>query len=153
MKILVVTDSHGNFQNLINTFEKEKPEIVICAGDHSTDVEDLSFVKEDAEYYIVRGNCDFYDTKHEDILKIEVEGKNILLVHGHHYGVKSTYDYIRQEGKNQGVDLVVFGHTHIPYLEEENVKLFNPGALKDGLYGILDITKDKLEIEFKNIYE
>jgi len=153
VKILVVTDSHGNFQNLINTFEKEEPEIVLCAGDHSTDVEDLSFVKEDAEYYIVRGNCDFYDVKHEDILKIEVEGKTILLAHGHHYGVKSTYDYIREEGKKQEVDLVVFGHTHVPYLEEEDIKLFNPGALKDGLYGILDITKDKIDIEFKNLYE
>ena len=152
MKILVVTDSHGNFQNLINAYEKEEPQIVFCTGDHSTDAEDLSFVKEEADYYIVRGNCDYYDTKHDDILKVEVEGKTILLAHGHHYGVKSTYDLIRQEGLNQGVDMVVFGHTHTPYLEEKEVILFNPGALKDGFYGVLDIEEEKIDIALKSLY-
>ncbi len=153
MKILVVTDSHGNFQNLLNVYEREQPQIVFCAGDHSTDVEDLSFLKEEAEYYIVRGNCDYYDTRHEDILKLEVEGKSILLAHGHYYGVKSGYDLIRKEGENQDVDLVVFGHTHIPYLEEGKPTLFNPGALKDGFYGILEIQKERIDIELRNLYE
>lgn len=152
MKILVVTDSHGSFQNLINAFEEEKPQVVLCAGDHSTDAEDLSYVKEEADYYIVRGNCDYYDSKHEDILKIEVEGKKILLAHGHHFGVKSTYDLIRQEGFRQEVDMVVFGHTHTPYLEEKEVTLFNPGALKDGFYGVLEIEDERINITLKSLY-
>lgn len=151
MKILVVTDCHGHFENLLKAYETEEPQIVFCAGDHSTDVEELSFVKEEAEYYIVRGNCDYYDMKHEDLLKIEVEGKVFLLTHGHHYGVKSTYGLIREAGLNEGVDMVVFGHTHIPYLEKKEVTLFNPGALKDGLYGVLNIGNGRIDVELKSL--
>ena len=152
MKVLVVTDSHGNFQNLIDAYEREEPQVVFCTGDYSKDAEELSFVKENSDYYIVRGNCDYYDIKHDDILKVEVEGKTILLSHGHHYGVKLSYDLIRQEGLNQGVDMVVFGHTHIPYLEEKEVTLFNPGALKDGFYGVLDIEDGRIDIALKSLY-
>ena len=48
--------------------------------------------------------------------------------------------------------MVVFGHTHTPYLEEKEVILFNPGALKDGFYGVLDIEEEKIDIALKSLY-
>lgn len=43
MKILVISDSHGRLERLISIYEKEQPDVVICAGDHSEDGENLSF--------------------------------------------------------------------------------------------------------------
>lgn len=151
MKILVVTDCHGHFENLLKVFEEEDPDIVLCAGDNSTDVEELSYLREDKKYYIVRGNCDFYDMKHKDLEILDILGKKFLLTHGHHYGVKSTYDLIRREAIDKKVDIVVFGHTHIPYTEEKEITLFNPGALKDGYYGIISLDLDFLKVETKRI--
>ena len=42
MKILVISDSHGRLERLISIYEKEQPDVVICAGDHSEDGENLS---------------------------------------------------------------------------------------------------------------
>jgi len=151
MKILVVSDSHGRLDYLMKIYEKENPEIVISAGDYSKDVEELSYIYDDAKYFIVRGNCDFMDRSHEDNLEIELGGKKIFLTHGHIYGVKSSYHHLRLEGVERGFDLCIFGHTHIPYLEEGDVTLFNPGATKDKSYGIITIENQALNIELKNL--
>ena len=149
MKILIVSDSHGRLDSLMEIWEKEIPDIVISAGDYSKDVEELSYIYEESKYYIVRGNCDYMDHTTEDILEFEIEGKNIFLTHGHLYGVKTSYDYLRMESKDRDVDICIFGHTHIPYLEEEEMILFNPGAVKDGGYGILEIDGNRMNIEHR----
>ncbi|MEI6857695.1 metallophosphoesterase [Psychrilyobacter sp.] len=151
MKILIVSDSHSRLDNLIKIWEKEVPDIVISAGDYSKDAEELSYVYESSKYYIVRGNCDYMDHNTEDTLEFELSGKKIFLTHGHLYGVKTSYDYLRKEARDKGTDICIFGHTHVPYLEEERMILFNPGAVKDGLYGILNINNDEINIEHKKL--
>lgn len=152
MKVLVVTDSHQNFKNLLKAYEDERPDVVICAGDHSTDVEELSYVMEDSKYYIVRGNCDFYDMNHKDILQFNLEGIEIFLTHGHLYGVKSTYEILKREAREKKIDLVVFGHTHINHCKnEDDMTMYNPGALKDGYYGVIEINNGEFSIINKSL--
>lgn len=151
MKVLIVSDSHLRLGNLMKIWEREVPDVVISAGDNSKDVEELSYVYENSKYYIVRGNCDYMDHNTEDILEFEISGKKIFLTHGHLYGVKTSYDYLRMEAKERGSDLCIFGHTHIPYLEKKDMILFNPGAAKDGLYGILNIKNDEINIEHRKL--
>ena len=43
-KILVLSDSHSYFDEALKIFEKEKPDIVIAAGDGIGDIDDLSYV-------------------------------------------------------------------------------------------------------------
>lgn len=152
MKVLIISDSHGRFEALINIYELEKPDVVLCAGDHSNDGEELSFVYPNSQYYIVRGNCDIFDRKYSDEMIIELEGVKILLAHGHEYGVKSSYGSILKRAEILGCNAAVFGHTHIPYKEIINkVTLFNPGAVRDGEYGILNIDKNGFEFVHKHI--
>ena len=154
MKILVVSDSHLNLSALINIFEAERPDVVFGAGDHSKDLEELSYVKERAEYYIVRGNCDYFDRCTEDVLRFDLNGYKFMLTHGHLYGVKSSYEALKKEAIDNGVDVVVFGHTHIPCLElEDGVHIFNPGAAKDGCYGVIDIGESGIEFYHKNLLQ
>lgn len=152
MKVLVISDSHRRLEKLIKIYELERPDVVLCAGDHCNDGEELSFVHPDSRYCIVRGNCDIFDRKYSDEMTVELEGKKILLAHGHEYGVKYSYDSIFEKAKQLKCDMAIFGHTHIPYKEDrEGITLFNPGAVKDGEYGILNIDKDKYIFVHKTI--
>lgn len=152
MKVLVISDSHQRLNTLIRIYEKEQPDVVICAGDHSKDGEELSFIFPESKFYIVRGNCDIFDRKYEDEMIIELEGFKILLAHGHEYGVKYSYDSIRERGESLSCDLVIFGHTHIQYLSKERgITLFNPGAVYENEYGILNIDNNKMELLHKSI--
>lgn len=152
MKVLVISDSHQRLNRLVDIYELEKPDVVICAGDHSKDGEELSFVCPDSKYYIVRGNCDIFDRRHEDEMIFELEGFKILLAHGHEYGVKSGYEWIEERGRRLNCDIVIFGHTHIQYLFSKNgITLFNPGAVYGREYGILEIDGDRFQFYHKSI--
>ena len=90
MKVLICSDSHTRLNYFQEVMELEKPELVIFAGDHSTDALDISLVYEEIPFKIVRGNTDFSDRKTEDELKFEINGKKVLLTHGHLQWVKSS---------------------------------------------------------------
>jgi predicted phosphodiesterase len=48
--------------------------------------------------------------------------------------------------------MVLYGHTHFPVLkEEEGVFIMNPGALKDGRYGVITIENGKIKGTLKRI--
>ncbi len=151
MKILVVSDAHGRLDLLIKAYEIEHPDVVIFGGDGSKDLDELSYIYDNSKYYIVRGNCDYFDRSKMDKLEIELSGKLVFLTHGHLYRVKDNYWYIREEAKKRGAKICIFGHTHIPYLEEEEIILFNPGAIKDGVYGVIEVLRDEMKIKHKSL--
>lgn len=152
MKILVFSDSHLSLNNLIKMVKVEKPEVIICGGDHSKDALELSYIEDKIEYFVVRGNCDMFDHSFKDILKFELENKKIYLTHGHLHGVKMTLTKLKKETQENKEDIVIFGHTHIPYYEIENgIHYFNPGAARDGNYGILEIEGNKINFTHKRL--
>lgn len=151
MKILVLTDSHGHFSFLIEMIEKEKPDVVFTTGDYSTDFEELSYLYPAVPFHIVRGNCDFCDRKNPDEKIIEIEGKRILLTHGHLYGVKSSLTALAKRGRDLSCELVAFGHTHREYFEAGEMIFVNPGAAQDRKYGIINITNGELLVILKKL--
>lgn len=151
-KILFITDSHGNFLKIYDIIKFADFNMIISTGDYCDDAEEISYVYPEIEYHIVKGNCDFYNTIYKEIEIFEVEDKKILITHGHLFNVKGSMSLLEKEAEKEGVDLVCFGHTHIPYLKEKNgIKYFNPGALKDGNYGVLIIDKENIELKMEKI--
>ena len=151
-KILVLSDSHSYFDKVLKIFEKEKPDIVIGAGDGIKDIEELSYIYPKAEYYMVKGNCDYFDRSHNEENLFEIDNIKIFLTHGHLYGVKRSLSSIKEIGKKLNVSLIVFGHTHKPYIEKDgDITLFNPGATEDGRYGIIILEKGKIELIHKQL--
>jgi len=151
-KILVLSDSHSYFNKVLKIFEKEKPDIVIGAGDGIKDIEELSYIYPKAEYYMVKGNCDYFDRSHNEENLFEIDNIKIFLTHGHLYGVKRTLSSIKEIGKKLNVSLIVFGHTHKPYIEKDgDITLFNPGATEDGRYGIIILEKGNIELIHKQL--
>lgn len=152
MKALVLSDSHSHFNLILNIYNLEKPDVVIFAGDNSKDGHELSFIDESTPFYIVKGNCDFFDYNSDDVMEFKLENKKFFLTHGHLYGVKGNYRSIEKEASVKDVDIVIFGHTHIPYYKRRaGVEFFNPGAAQDGNYGILEIKNGEVKFENKRI--
>ena len=151
-KILVLSDSHSYFDKVLKIFEKEKPDIVIGAGDGIKDIEELSYIYPKAEYYMVKGNCDYFDRNHNEENLFEIDNIKIFLTHGHLYGVKRSLSSIKEIGKKSNASLIVFGHTHKPYIEKDgDMTLFNPGATEDGRYGIIILEKGNIELIHKQL--
>ena len=82
----------------------------------------------------VPGNCDYQQEPEEKILL--VEGKKILICHGHRYAVKSGYLTFELAAREKRVDMALCGHTHRVFYDRHNgVALFNPGSIGSPGFG------------------
>ena len=129
MRIGVVGDIHGNYEALRQATRLMKhPDLLLFTGDG---FREISRLKEEIKIRVegVAGNCDIY-TEYTTELILKLGKFRVLLTHGHLYNVKNGLTRLGLAGRSKGVNLVVFGHTHIP-LDDlwYEVKVFNPGAL------------------------
>ena len=130
MKVLIVSDTHGREQNLAEALEQTGPiDQLIHLGDVEGGAEHIRELAGDAPAAIIAGNNDFFcDLPNERIFTLG--GHRIFMTHGHGYFVHSGTLYLKREARKKGADIVMFGHTHKPYMEEENELLvLKPGSL------------------------
>ena len=130
MKVLIVSDTHGREQNLAEALEQTGPiDQLIHLGDVEGGAEHIRELAGDAHAAIIAGNNDFFcDLPNERIFTLG--GHRIFMTHGHGYFVHSGTLYLKREARKKGADIVMFGHTHKPYIEEDNELLvLNPGSL------------------------
>lgn len=143
MKILAISDVHGCFERLYKIIKMENPEIILFSGDGYEDVTDMQYAFPEIKFVCARGNCD-YNSSFNDEEIIEIFDKKFFITHGHIYGVKRNYFQIEMRAKELDANVVVFGHTHSPYLKnKEQTIYFNPGAVLCGSYGVITINEDK----------
>lgn len=130
MKVLIVSDTHGREQNLAEALEQTGPiDQLIHLGDVEGGAEHIRELAGDAPAAIIAGNNDFFcDLPNERIFTLG--GHRIFMTHGHGYFVHSGTLYLKREARKKGADIVMFGHTHKPYMEEDKELLvLNPGSL------------------------
>ena len=151
MKILIFSDSHGDFGSMMAAIEKEgKVDMIIHAGDVCRDIEDLQFAYPRITVAGVRGNNDFFVRDFPDERTFEVEGVKIFITHGHLFSVKYSLDGLLKAARERGADLCVFGHTHVNHREDaDGIVLYNPGRASRG-YGVLECEKGKFALENKS---
>lgn len=133
MKYLIVSDSHGIYKKLMEVIVKvSTKDSPITAMFHVGDLGcSLSRMEEIAEcpVYAVSGNCDFSDELDDEKIAI-IEGHRIAMCHGHRHGVKNNLELLITWGMRQEVEMIMFGHTHIPVLlYEQGMTLVNPGSI------------------------
>ena len=133
MKVLIVSDIHGNYNNLNKVINDNKGfDYLLILGDILS-----SFCGDDiinllnsynTKIIAVRGNCDNMNIEKLDFslenyfVVTPIDNKLFFLTHGHLYDRHS----------DMGVDYDVYlqGHTHVPMMIEENNKLYlNPGSI------------------------
>ncbi len=146
MKVLVISDTHGNVNRAFSAHTLSEPvDAIIHLGDGCAEA-DLLREALDVPVINVAGNCDpGSDAPRERVW--ECEGKRILLTHGDAYKVKSGLARLRQRAEEVGADAVLFGHTHQGVLENhDGLLLVNPGALSNAghhrSYAVLIVTTE-----------
>lgn len=152
-EVLIFSDSHGAKSALRRVIAAHpKAMHILFCGDGVSDILQIEEEFPNRIFVSVRGNCDglrcFLDAPCERLFSLG--GLRIFLIHGHLYGVKGGYGAAAAQALKENADILIFGHTHIPYegyLEgkEKRVHLFNPGSIGkssgDGAhsYGVLTI--------------
>ena len=146
MRIGVVSDTHSREipHQLADVFSKV--DLIVHAGDICS-VEDLEFFSRIKEVVAVCGNMDDENLccKLPKRRIFQVGKISIGLCHGRG-PAKRVVDYVKEEFKEDKVDVVIFGHSHRAFNEKiGDVLYFNPGSLTDKIsapccsYGILEI--------------
>ena len=169
MKLVIASDIHGSkyyCEKLLQQYEKEKADRLILLGDllyHGPRndlpreyapkevIQLLNSMKN--EILCVRGNC---DTEVDQMVLefpilaeyalIEVDGKTMFATHGHKWN--------KENQPEEKFDILVYGHFHTGFIEEENNKIFlNPGSIsipKNGTENSYAIITEN-EILLKNL--
>lgn len=149
MKVLVISDTHGNVNRAFIAHTRTEPvDCIIHLGDGGVDADVLRDTL-DIPVINVAGNCDpGVRAPRERVW--ECEGKRILLTHGDAYHVKSGLVRLMQRGKEIEADAVLFGHTHQAVCERQSgLLLINPGSLANHChyrtYAVLNITAEGID--------
>lgn len=129
MKIVVFSDSHGDVQTMVRIVKKIRPDLVLHLGDYVADAVRLEKEIRVPETIIVKGNMDFGSAVATE-KTIDINGKRMFITHGHEYGVKNGTKRVFKKGRGEGADLILFGHTHTPYMKvKKGITLLNPGKI------------------------
>lgn len=131
MKILIISDSHGNFDILKKVIDREQPEMLIHAGD----LEDMpmnveAILPQGAASIYIRGNCDYVvDKDFRKSALFKLCGHTFYVTHGHRLGVSAGLTNLFYTAAENGADIAIYGHTHIPFDDEDGgVHVLNPGS-------------------------
>ena len=148
MKILVLSDSHGNISNMLRAVERESPRMILHLGDCWRDGERLHDDCPGIEFHQVPGNCDFRPAEESERL-LFIGDKRFLICHGHTYGVKQSLISAGYAAEEQNLDCFLFGHTHNPLVDMRGKTLFlNPGSIGDyrrPTYGVITMDRDRMD--------
>ena len=163
-KLLIVSDSHGEFANLRGAVMKERPfDILVHCGDVGGNLVKILEAESSFAIKAVKGNTDyFYPLPTDEDFK--VEQYNIWVTHGDRYNVKYDYDLasLKAASKKHCADIILFGHSHHAEIQKDENKgllLINPGCIgiprtnaEVSSYAILRISDDyDIEYELKKI--
>lgn len=151
LRLCVISDNHGT-STPIKKILSDNP-----ACDYYFHLGDSNMTDKDLEPFIsVLGNCDYFDFPKQRI--IEIADHRILLIHGN--GYTWSMNIFADKAKEEKVDTVFFGHTHIFTDDYYNgIRFINPGScynnrdLTPPCYAIITIDDDGLiKAERINLY-
>ena len=145
MKILVISDSHKQYENMDRAIEIEMPDRIFHLGD-GEGCEDYVEAVAQCPLEIVRGNCDFASDLPAEVV-MRVGAHVVMLTHGHYYNVSFDPQMLAEAAKEKGADVVLYGHTHVPLLREEaGITIMNPGSIsyprqsdRRPSYGVIEV--------------
>lgn len=145
MRILILSDSHGDVTSMQRAVERTKPDQIVHLGDCWRDGEELKKRFPLLPIAQVLGNCDAWSFSSPPIQSVDcwalgarsteqlvltLGGHRVFLCHGHRYQVKNSLLSLSYAAREAGAELCLFGHTHTQHLETmEGLTLLNPGSI------------------------
>lgn len=153
-KVLVMSDSHGDYQNMLMAVERTSPDMILFLGDGWNDADKVKAAFPQIPMERVPGNGDYVREPEEKL--ISVEGFRIMMCHGHAYHVKNSFLTIQIAAQEKEARIVLFGHTHKLFYDWHNgLVMLNPGSIGgSGIFStpsygllLLDGQKGTIDIE------
>lgn len=147
MKIIVISDTHGALNDAVDVISACRIGCgaVLHLGDVARDFEHIKNAFPEIPFVGVAGNNDFFNNSLDKECLLNLDGVNIFMCHGHEYGVKRGLDNLIWRAEEKNADIALYGHTHEASKETfDNILLFNPGAMKDGQFGIIHTHNGKI---------
>lgn len=145
MRIVVTSDNHGLKRELNQVREKyPNAAAYIHCGDSEMTNHELN------GWASVRGNNDYYAELPASRV-VNLGSHKIFVTHSHLYPYFNTMSYMVNEAKNNGCDILCFGHIH-RFVDEvvDGIRVINPGSMRynrDGstpCYALIDIEGDEI---------
>lgn len=152
MIIGVISDTHSLILPIKMLEALKHVDLIIHCGD-LCDGQVLKQLQAITKVVAVQGNMDDGALKKKLSLKekIDIEGVKIGIYHGHGMN-RDALGNAAAQFAHEPVDLILFGHSHKPFLEKQgNVTFFNPGSPNDSVrapyfsYGLIDIKQGKFK--------
>jgi uncharacterized protein len=150
MRLLVISDSHGNYPFALKAHELAGPvDHIIHLGDGA---EDALLMAQALGVPVIQvaGNCD-PDPRLPQELILDFGPCRLLLTHGNRQMVKTGLRQLVDKGIEVEATVVLYGHTHRSAVQTESgMLLVNPGALRQGFpgsYAILTLSETEVHAE------
>ncbi|MCF7912639.1 MAG: metallophosphoesterase family protein [Candidatus Cloacimonetes bacterium] len=152
VKVLVISDTHGNQKLLRQVLEREQEaQIIFHLGDFYDDLDHNIDLLEGKQVFRVPGifNSGYFSGKLSATCVTEINGWKVGCVH-------SPQDIPKLP---RNLDLIMHGHTHNPNIGKQlSCIILNPGHLKNIIdrsnmasYAILEISETQLKIKIIQI--
>lgn len=153
MKIVVISDSHGNtlaVEKIVRRYEDA--DFIIHLGDGEREVGYiLSMMPEmSRKFFFLKGNCDYggvVEKMHKTLVLPLPYDNQIFAAHGDQFQVKYGVDRIVHEAIENEANIVLYGHTHERFCKYvDGVYVINPGSIacpRDGQrpsYAVISVT-------------
>ena len=136
MKVLIVSDIHGNFESMKKVIQNDSSfDKMLILGDILYGPRNSGYNPEQLALFLnlfkdkiiaVKGNCD-YDTSalefpvNSAYIMIPMDGMKVVMTHGHYY--------FKSHPPDVDFDVFLSGHSHVSSMERMGDKLYlNPGS-------------------------
>jgi len=132
-KLLVLSDTHGSISSLTAALAWAKsfaPSTAVFLGDGISDLQRaMTNAGFSCVWQKVRGNNDVGAPCTETAV-FDFGGHRFFLCHGHRHDLYRGTDLLVSAARSAGAGVALFGHTHIPFVEDANgILLMNPGSV------------------------
>ena len=153
MKVLILSDSHHS-SLLTEILKKERScDVFLHLGDGAGDMLDTSEFTGCKPVYTIKGNCDAEAYNFPVRLTSYIGDIKFYACHGHTHNVKSALTSLYYAAKEAECAIAFFGHTHTAHNENyDGITLFNPGSVRNGCYGILQIDSNGFSLRHCTLY-
>jgi len=132
-RLLVLSDTHGDslfLEAVLRWAGNDTFDAAIFLGDGIEDLHrSTARTGFSCEWKMVRGNND-YEASVPEAAIVESGGHRFFLCHGHRHALYNGNDRLIAAARKMEADTVLFGHTHVPFLENApGLLLVNPGSI------------------------
>ncbi len=151
MRALIISDTHGKQRHYLELLKKQPQwDAIFHCGDFEGGEHSIVSAAP-CRVHMVRGNNDFGGELPKEMVVFFGPYK-IWLTHGHTYYPGSGLEMLASAARARGVDVVMFGHTHRPVLDQSyaGLTMINPGSIsyprqENGRpsYGIMELDKEE----------